>query len=247
MINPEGSEPVLVAEAWIEYPYSQTVFSAWQADAGYAPPSLEAFADGRWHMVYEHFGLPGGMPRETALPLADLPAGTTALRLTTLSEVYWDQLAVVYAEAPAEGAVVTRIHEPTAASLRKTGFQKRELMAQRRPWYDYDDRAAYWDTYYAEGLYTALGPVEPLVERIDDAFAIVGPGEELHLEFDAPEGAPAGRRVVVAEIRGYAKDMDLYTNEGDTVGPLPSTPGLEGSEARDRLHAEYLTRPKGGF
>ncbi|MEL6199027.1 MAG: FG-GAP-like repeat-containing protein [Pseudomonadota bacterium] len=247
VINPAGSEPVLVADGWIEYPYSQTVFSAWQSGASYAPPSLEAFADGVWQPVFEHFGLPGGMPREMALPLADLPANTTALRISTLSEVYWDRLAVVHAETPPTGSVVSHVAQPAVARLRKTGFAKRELHAQRRPWYAYEDRAAYWDTAYAQGQYTALGPVEPLVDQLDDAFALVGPGEELHLEFDAPDDAAGGRRIVVAEIRGYAKDMDLYTEDGDQVGPLPTTPGLERSENRDKLHATYLTRSKGGY
>lgn len=246
-INPPGSQPVLVADGWIEYPYSQTVFAAWQSGSGYAPPTLEAFADGRWQMVYEHFGMPAGMPREMALPLADLPAATTALRITTQSEVYWDSLAVVNIEAPPPESVVEQTQQPAVASLRKTGFPKRELYPQRRPWYEYNDRVAYWDTVYPEGQYTALGPVEPLVEKLDDAFALVGPGEELHLEFDAPEETPSARRVVVVEIRGYAKDMDLYTNEGDTVGPLPTTPGLEGSDAPERLHPVYQTRSQGGL
>ncbi len=246
VINPPDSRPVLVADGWIEYPYSQTVFAAWQSGADYAPPTLEAFADGRWQPVYKHFGMPAGMPREMALPLADLPAGTTALRITTQSEVYWDQLSVVHAGEPPAGSVVKRVHEPVVAQLRKTGFAKRELLAQRRPWYAYDDRAAYSDTVYAEGLYTALGPVEPLVETLDDAFALVGPGEELHLEFDAPQEPASGKRIVVLEIRGYVKDMDLYTKDGDTVEPYPTTPGLEQSDARERLHPIFQTRPQGG-
>ncbi|MEM8547000.1 MAG: hypothetical protein AAGF46_02435, partial [Pseudomonadota bacterium] len=247
VINPPGSQPVLMAAAWIEYPYSQTVFSAWQSGTSYAPPSLEAYADGRWQMVYQHFGLPGGMPRETSLPLADLPANTTALRLSTLSEVYWDQLSIVYAQTPPEGTVVAHVEKPSVAQLRKTGFPRRELNAQRRPWYDYNDRATYWDTAYPEGLYTALGPVEPLVDTLDDAFALVGPGEELHLEFTAPAEVEDMRRVVVAEIRGYARDMDPYTQYGNTIEPFPNTPGLENSDARERLHPLYMTRPKGGF
>ena len=246
-INPPGSRPVLVADAWLEYPYSQTLFSAWQAGADYAPPTLEAFADGRWQVVYEHFGMPAGMPREMSLPLPDLPAGTTALRIRTSSEIYWDRLGIAHIEEPPPGAVVEQVRAPVVATLRKTGFAKRTLHAQRRPWYEYAERTAFWDTAYPEGQYTALGPVEPLVERVDDAFALVGPGEELHVEFEAPAAAPSGRRIVVVELRGYLKDMDLYTQYGDTVGPMPTTPGVDGGDARERLNRAYQTRPQGGY
>ena len=74
-IDAEGA--VLVADGWIEYPYSQTVFAAWQADKRYRPASLEARgADGEWRMIAADFGYPAGMPRTMALPLPHLPAGT---------------------------------------------------------------------------------------------------------------------------------------------------------------------------
>jgi len=56
--------PVLVADGWIEYPYSQTMFAAWQAHADYRAPTLEAKgADGRWRVLLREFGYPAGMPR----------------------------------------------------------------------------------------------------------------------------------------------------------------------------------------
>ena len=42
--------------------------------------------------------IPPGMPRQMALPLPPLPAGSTALRLRTSQEIYWDRIAVVYSE-----------------------------------------------------------------------------------------------------------------------------------------------------
>jgi hypothetical protein len=41
--------------------------------------------------------------------------------------------------------------------------------------------------------------------------------------------------------------MDLYTATGDTVGPLPVTPGIGDRSAREALHDRYLTRFKDGF
>jgi Tfp pilus assembly protein PilF len=242
VINPLGSEPVLLASGWVEYPYSQTLFAAWQAEADYRPASLEALADGVWQPVYERFGYPAGMPREMSLPLHALPANTTALRIRGNWEIYWDEIAVVHAEPAPAQAMISRL-TIDQARLAKTGFARRDTLDQRLPYYDYQDRSPFWDTKYQSGLYTALGPVEALVEEQNEAFAIFGPGDELHLEFEAPAEAPPGtRRTVVLEVHGYAKDMDLYTRNGETVGPLPGV----ASERRDALHERFNTRYQGG-
>ena len=49
-------------------------------------------------MVVEQFGYPAGMPRRMSLPLKDLPQGTSKLRLRTNMQIYWDRIAIVYAE-----------------------------------------------------------------------------------------------------------------------------------------------------
>ena len=245
VINPPGSSPVLIAFGWVEYPYSQTVFAAWQAGADYRPPSLEAYADGRWQSVFEHFGYPAGMPREMSLPLDALPDDTTALRIRGNWEVYWDMLAVVHAEAPQEVAV--HALDLTLARVARTGFARRDTGEQRLPYYDYNDRSPFWDTKHPTGFYTDFGPVEDLVRETNNAFAIFGPGEELHLEFAAPDPAPEGwQRRVVLEVHGYAKDMDLYTDTGETVEPLPYTPGVGDPDVREALHERFLNRFQGG-
>lgn len=244
VVNPARSEPVLIIDGWVEYPYSQTVFAAWQAGADYSAPTLEAYSDGRWQTVYEHFGYPAGMPREMSLPLDALPAGTTALRLRTNLQIYFDRVAVVHAEAPPQ-AVSSNTLEVDQARLARTGFARRDTLEQRRPYYDYADRSPFWDTKAPTGLYTALGPVGQLVAGHDQAFAVIGPGEEVHFEFPAPPAPPEGfRREVVLEVRGYAKDMDLYTRDGETVGPLP---GEADSPVREALHEATLTRFRGGY
>lgn len=247
VINPPGSNPVMLAYGWVEYPYSQTGFAAWQAGADYRPPSLYAYAAGEWQSVHQQFGYPAGMPREMSMALEALPAETTALRLVGNWEVYWDLIAVVDAQpAPAEAR---HWQQPIVeARMAKTGFARRDTMAQQLPYYDYNDRSPFWDTLYPKGYYTSLGPVEPLVVEANNAFAIVGPGEELHLEFDAPSPLTdeGWQRRVVLEVRGFAKDMDLYTLDGETVGPLPYTEGVDSSQ-RDALHARYLKRFQGGF
>jgi len=236
-------DPMLVADGWIEYPYAQTLFAAWQAGAEYRAPTIEARGeDGRWRVLRREFGYPAGMPRRMSVPLGHLPRGTNELRLRTTQEIYWDRLAVAHALADAPSTVQTL--PLAAARLASSGFPRREVHAGRRPSYEYDRRAPVWDTRRLKGRYTAEGPIGDLLAAEDGAVAIFGPGEELHLEFEAPQRAPqAGwTRRFVLEARGWCKDMDLYTQDGDTVDPLP---GIRGPAAT-QLQLRYTTRYQSG-
>jgi Tfp pilus assembly protein PilF len=233
-------QPLLVADGWIEYPYSQTMFAAWQAGADYRAPTLEARgSDGRWHTVLKEFGYPAGMPRRMAVPLAHLPEGTRSLRLRTNQEIYWDRVSVAWAEPAA--AVQHRLPLATA-EVGPMGFPRRSTGPQRQPSYDLGRIAPLWDTRIQSGFYTAFGRVDELVADDDDALAIIGPGEQVHLEFDAalPPLAQGWTRRFVLETHGWAKDMDLYTRDGDSIGPLPVT-GKDVAR-RDRLNNKYNTR-----
>jgi Tfp pilus assembly protein PilF len=240
----EHGEAMLVADGWVEYPYAQTLFAAWQAGAAYRAPTIDARGeDGRWHTVRPEFGFPAGMPRRMSVPLGRLPRGTRELRVRTTQEIYWDRLAVGFnAQCP---RVSRQVLPLTAARLIRSGFAVRELRDGRRPSYDYDRRVPLWDTRYASGRYTAEGAITELVADEDGALAIFGPGEEVHLEFAAPAAGPAPgwTRRYVLEARGWCKDMDLYTRDGDTVEPLP---GRRGARAA-RLQQMYTTRYESGW
>jgi Tfp pilus assembly protein PilF len=236
-----GNNLVLIADGWVEYPYSQTNFAAWQASADYRAPSLEARgADGSWSLVFEQFGYPAGMPRQMALPLPTLPPGTRELRLSTNQEVYWDRVVVAVAEEGSE--IQQRELRLTVAQVEQPGFALRTTGPQRLPSYDWARRTPLWDTRFQTGHYTRFGEALELVAATDDAVAIFGPGEAVHLEFEAPpeEPAPGWTRVFVLEVDGWCKDMDRFTKDGATVGPLPSA-GRD-SSVPDRLHEEYNTR-----
>jgi tetratricopeptide (TPR) repeat protein len=241
VLDGQDGEPWLIADGWIEYPYSQTSFAAWQANAAYRAPTLEARgADGRWVVVLEGFGYPAGMPRRMAVPLPKLPAGAKALRLTTNQEIYWDRIGVALAETPPK--IPRHALALRAAEVAETGFAERTTGPQRQPYYHYARRAPLWDTRHMEGLYTAFGPATELIAQADDALAIIGPGEEIHLEFEA-RGVPPSegwRRLFVLETHGWVKDRDLYTKDGETVGPLPNTGKRPG--VREVLHGRYNTR-----
>jgi hypothetical protein len=241
-----GDQLALVVDGWVEYPYSQTNFAAWQAGLTYQAPTLEARgADGVWHVVLEQFGYPAGMPRQMAVPLPALPLGTRELRLRTNQEVYWDRVAVVVVEQCPEA--IRRELNLTEASLATTGYARRTTGGQRVPDYDYARRAPLWDSKVQDGWYTSFGQVEELVEKADDALVIFGPGEEIHLEFHAPELPPASgwTRRFLLETEGWCKDMDLYTKDGATVGPIPSAG--RSTDASRRLHAAHTTRYRCGL
>ena len=243
-IDPKLGRPILVADGWVEYPYSQTMFAAWQAGADYSAPTLEARDEnGDWHLLFEQFGYPAGMPRRMALPLPELPSGTDALRLRTNMEIYWDRVSVAYAE---ELPNALRRNQPlTDARVAVTGFPAWSRGPQMVPRYDYANRKPFWDTKYQAGFYTRLGPVKPLVQETDDALAVIGAGEEIELTYTAPPPLIAGwTRRYLLEAHGWAKDMDLYTKDSETVEPLPSS-GREGPKRRT-LHALFNTRYQAG-
>lgn len=223
-LDGSAGEPVLVIDGWLEYPYSQTSFAAWQAGEVYEAPTLEARrGDGTWIVLAEQFGYPAGMPRRMSLGLEGLPEGCDALRLTTNQEIYWDRVAVVWNE-PCPGA--TRRKLPLLeAELSRIGYPQRTTGAQRVPHYDRDRCAPAADMRYLAGHYTRFGDVLPLVRSTDDALAIFGPGEAVRLEFAVPDddaGPPAGgTRRLVLEAHGWCKDMDLYTDTNETLEPLP--------------------------
>jgi tetratricopeptide (TPR) repeat protein len=258
-----GGKPLLVIDGWIEYPYSQTMFAAWQAGADYRAPSIEARSEeGIWQTVLEQFGYPAGMPRQMSVPLDNLPPHTTHLRITTNQEIYFDRIAIAFGEALPPGA---KRHELKLdhAKLIQSGFAQRTNGDQRQPLYDYDRRVPYWDTRYQRGFYTTLGPMTELVRDHDEALAIFGPGEEVHMEFfanlppvaftlgassESAEGGGRWTRMFILQLRGWCKDMDLFTKDGETIDPLPVSRHLSADELRrrDELHSRFNTRYESG-
>ncbi len=219
------ANPVLLMDGWVEYPYSQTMFASWQAEISYDAPTLEARGtDGSWTVVHEQFGYPAGMPRTAAMPLGRLPEGTTALRLRTNQEIYWDRLRVVDAEAEPAGAV--RIDTTlTSADLQAIGYPRRLHLPQRRPDYDYTDRVPLWDVRHQRGLYTDYGDVTDLLATTNDEVVTIGPGEGVTLAFEpahSSQADPARPIHWIIDFSGWCKDRDRFTRDGETLEPLPA-------------------------
>ena len=159
-IDPEAS--VLVLDGWVEYPYSQTMFAAWQAGVSYRPITIEAKGDeGTWEVVHADIGYPAGMTRTSGYPLRGLPAGTRVVRLTTDLEIYLDAARVVVVEACPEAVIR---HAPLeAARLEAVGYPQRASEPHERADFDWSMRSPFWDTRVQAGEYTAFGDVLPAV------------------------------------------------------------------------------------
>ena len=123
--------PVLVADGWIEYPVRPDhCLRRGRPGAAYQAPTIEARDEhGAWRVVRREFGYPAGMARRMSVPLGRLPRGTSALRVRTNQEIYWDRLAVAYAES---GPQATRAELPLrVARVSRTGYAVRELKPDR--------------------------------------------------------------------------------------------------------------------
>src|SRR5262249_7347885 len=112
--------------------------------------------------------------------------------------------------------------------------------------YDYVDPAP---LARLAGKLTRYGDVGSLLESDDDHLCLVGPGDEIRLEFDAERtpALPSGwTRSFVVRTIGYCKDADPFTATSDTIEPLPwrGMPefpfGPSGERPRDAAYRAYL-------
>lgn len=230
----------LVFDGWVEYPYSQTLMAAHQAGVEYSPPTIEIYTNGQWKVWRKHIGYPAGMPRQAYFPLGALPSGVELIRIHTNMEIYWDSIVLVREEEMPRD-VVHEVMLPNRAILHYIGFPKRTWGDYKRPQFDFSQRAPSADVKNLEGFYTRFGDVEALVREEDDALAIYGSGESLQLTFVSSTRATEDD-IWVLEVRGYAKDMDLYTDTGGRIEPLPVK--YPERNERERLHKQYNVRVK---
>ncbi len=222
---PDRSPMTLFLRGSIEYPYSQTVYAASQSRVGWEPIRIEALnPKGEWQTVIEDAGAPGGVDRTMTVPLPKLlPNDARKLRLTSNLELYYDQLFL--AATPPNDRAQVRTVPLRSATLRYLGFPREYSPDGREPvLYDYEHCDASAPFHRLRGAYTRYGPVEALLREFDDQYAILGPGDEVALRFDAEAlpPLPAGQvRSFILVSHAYCKDMDLYTATPRTLEPLP--------------------------
>lgn len=249
---------VLALAGWVEYPYSQTNYAASTAGCPLKPPVLERLRDdGSWEVLEPDPGYPAGLPRLTTLELTGKLGGPRCVvRLRTNMELYWDQAFIAVLDPSAKARVATL--SPNRAQLSYRGYLREVSPDGRLPLlYDYDsiDPAP---LARFRGNLTRHGNVLGLVERDDDQLCLVGPGDELALEFaeaDAPALPNGWTRRFLLRAWGYCKDADPFTAASDEVGPLPwngmpTYPfGPKGERPGDDAYRNHLktdqTRPAG--
>ncbi len=252
---------VLCLAGWVEYPYSQTNYAAATAGVVLQPPVIERLrADGSWQTIEPHAGYPAGMPRLMTLDLTGKLTGPNCvLRIKTNMECYYDQAFIAVRDRAAEGSLRVTTLQVSHADLAYRGYTREVSPDGRQPLlydYDYVDPAP---LARFSGKLTRYGDVAPLLQSDDDQLCVVGPGDEVRLEFSAsglPE-LPAGwTRCYVLRGYGYCKDADPFTALSDTVGPvpwcgMPPFPFARGvTRPKDPAYESYLrgyqTRRAGG-
>ncbi len=252
---------VLCLAGWVEYPYSQTNYAAATAGITLRPPTIERRNDdGSWQVIEPHAGYPAGLPRLMTLDLTGKLAGPSCvLRIKTNMECYYDQAFLAVRDRAAEATLRFATLPVARAVLGYRGYTREISPDGEQPLiydYDYIDPAP---LARISGKLTRYGDVARLLNGDDDLLCVVGPGDEVRVEFDAsklPLLRPGWTRSYVLRAVGYCKDADPFTAVSDSVEPLPwreMPPFPFGPDVKRPTNAafdsylrEFQTRPAGG-
>jgi Flp pilus assembly protein TadD len=242
----------LFLRGWI-YPTDASINVALsqQSALKVSPPSLEVRdAHGRWSTAVASLGFPSGKNKTMVIALAgNFPTRDHHVRIRTNMQIYWDQ-AFVAGDAEKSPVKVTTL-APVHADLHARGYSRTYRKGGRYGpyWFAYDDVSTTSPWRPIDGAFTRFGDVLPLLDRPDDMYVIMAPGDETTLQFDASSASaiPKGwTRDFLLYTDGWIKDSDLNTAFGTTVGPLPfhritSYPYAPGdSYPTDAEHQRYL-------
>ncbi len=256
-----GDEPVLCLTGWVEYPYSQTNYAAATSGVALKPPVLEQrLPDGRWKVIDASLGHPAGLTRTMTVNLAGkrLEGPGCVLRLKTNMECYWDQAFIAIRNLDALRSIRTTSLAVSDARLRDRGYLRESSPDGLKPILPDYDRVDPAPLARLQGELTRHGDVAPLLRTDDDQLCVMGPGDEVQLEFDGRKlpGLESGwTRSFVFRSVAYCKDADPHTATSDSVGPLPwkgmkSFPFPTGGDrpldpAYSAYLRDYQTRPAG--
>jgi FG-GAP-like repeat/ASPIC and UnbV len=191
-----------------------------------APPSLEVRdARGRWKVAAASIGFPSGKDKTIVVDLGEkFPTRDHHVRIRTSMQIYWDQ-AFVSTDAKGSPLQMTTV-APVTADLHFRGFSRTYRKGGRYGpyWFDYDTVSTESPWRPIEGAFTRFGDVLSLLRAPDDMYVVMGPGDEMTLEFDASSSRalpPGWKRDFLLYTDGWIKDSDLNTAFGTTVDPLP--------------------------
>lgn len=191
------------------------------------PPSIQVpDAQGNWTEVIPFTGFPGGKTKTIAIDLkGKFLCDDRRVRLVSNMELCWDE--VFFSVNQRESDPASYRVQPLkllGADLHYRGFSEQERRPGNAPnYYDYSRviKESVWAPM--SGAFTRYGQVTELLEKADDLQVVMGGGDEITIEFDAPDNPlPAGwvRDFVIYNV-GWDKDADLNTIYGQNVEPLP--------------------------
>jgi hypothetical protein len=241
----------LFLRGWI-YPTDASINVALgqQSAITLASPSLEVRdAQGKWRTAIANLGFPSGKDKTMVIDLAGrFLTADRHVRIRTNLQIYWDQ---AFVSRVSQGPTKITTLAPVSADLHARGFSRMYRKGGRYGpyWYAYDDVTKQSPWRPIDGAFTRYGNVLPLLERPDDMYVIMAPGDETTIQFDASSAGalPSGwKRDFLLYTDGWIKDSDLNTAFGTTVAPLPyhgvrSYPYSPGDAyPTDRQHLKYL-------
>ncbi|MFT5478882.1 MAG: hypothetical protein ACI8Y8_004251, partial [Planctomycetota bacterium] len=224
----------------------------------FVPPIFEVpDGDGGWRAIGPPVGFPAGKTKSMVIDVsAHLDRADPRLRIFSTLRLYWDRIALAVDDDDAE--LQTHSLEPASATLGYRGFSAALIP-------DRDDLPARFDFERLTGEpswnphpgdYTRYGETLPLLEEIDDQFAVLGSGDVLALRFDARELPPVAAGFVrdyLVFFDGWAKDRDPNTIQALEVEPLPfhamsgypygPDEAFPDDEAHRAWREEWQTRP----
>jgi hypothetical protein len=195
------------------------------------PPRLEVpEADGSWRVLQPFIGFPSGKTKAMVVDVSEAVSGGQArFRICSSMELYFDHAFAIVNEADA--TTVVQACELERADLHYRGFSKRvyspeSLFRQGYGPEDYDYAAVSTEPQWNEmlGRFTRYGETAELLQSQDDRLVVMGPGDELTVEFAVPkESVPEGwvRDFVLYNV-GWDKDADLSTVYGQSAEPYPT-------------------------
>lgn len=224
---PTDRPAILVLHGWVDWADGSTIRKISQDEtAQFIMPYLQVKdSDGEWVTVIEDMGVPAGKPKTIVVELTGkFLSPSREIRIVTNLCVYWDEIFL--SEETAEPDVRLTELPYASAELRFRGFSTPVVHPERKQPESFDYNrwipTSMWNP--TDGLYTRYGPVEKLLEEVDDMFVIMGSGDELHLRFSADRLPPLPdgyARDFLLHVDGWAKDGDLNTGFSQTVEPLP--------------------------
>jgi len=225
------------------------------------PPVLEVpQTDGSWKVLQPFIGFPSGKTKAMVVDVSEAIAEERLrFRIRSSMELYFDAAFAIVNEADAP----TRVQpcELQQADLHYRGFSQRvyapeSVFRQGHAPESYDYAKVKTEPQWNEmlGRFTRYGKTTELLTEQDDRMVVMGPGDELTVEFTVPEEpVPEGwiRDFVLYNV-GWDKDADLSTVYGQSSEPYPTRAmsqypqeveqERELSEEYQRWLREYQTR-----